>query len=163
MRRFTATMDSLAKTLTFALLMVLVIPFYTIIRQYFKLDDIRMLIGPAVVTIGVILVVLYRPKGYALDKSVLRILRQAGPLDIPLRSIRSIMPVTSKELGFGIFGTGGFFGYFGPYIYQNHGKVAMYATDKSKMLLLTLDDERRIVISPDDPEGFMTAFRELKR
>jgi len=73
------------------------------------------------------------------------------------------MPITNKELGFGVFGTGGFFGYFGPYFFQHYGRVTLYATDRSKMLLITLDDERRIIISPEDTEAFMKAFREVMR
>ncbi len=163
MHRFTATLDSLARTLTFVLLVALVIPFITIVSQYFRLHDLRLLLGPAVITLGIILVVVYRPKGYGLDKAGLQVFRQAGPVLIPLRSIRSIVPVTGKELGYGVFGTGGFFGYFGPYFYRNYGKVTLYATDKNKMLLITLDDERRIIISPDDTDGFLKAFRDFKR
>jgi hypothetical protein len=165
MRRFTATMDSLAKTLTFVVLVILVIPFITIVSQYIRIHEPLLLLGPAIVALVLFITMLYRPKEYLLDAEGLHIIRPMNSVHIPLYKIRSIMPVTTKELGFGLraFGSGGFLGYFGVFYYRNYGRVMLYATDRSKMLLITLDNDRRIIISPDDTDGFMAAFQEMKR
>jgi len=158
-------MDSLAKTLTFVVLVVLVIPFITIISQFARIHDMWLLLGPAVILIGIVVTLLYRPKEYQLDAEGLHIIRPVKPVRIPLYNIRSIMPVTTKELGYGLraFGSGGFLGYFGVFYYRNYGRITLYATDRSKLLLITLDNDRKIIISPDDTEGFMAAFKEIKR
>ena len=141
------------------------IPFITTVTQYARLHDPRLLLGPGIVIVIIIFALLYRPKEYLLDAEGLHIIRQAKPADFPLHSIRSIMPVTTKELGFGLhaIASGGFLGYFGKYYYRNYGIITLYATDRTKLLLITLDNNRRIIISPDDTAGFMAAFNEMKR
>ena len=158
-------MDSLARILTFVVLVVLVIPFITIISQYTRIHDSRLLLGPVVILLGIMVTMLYRPKEYQLDAEGLHIIRTVKPVHIPLYNIRSIMPVTTKELGYGLraLGSGGFLGYFGVFYYKNHGRITLYATDRSKMLLIILDNDRKIIISPDDTDGFMAAFNEMKR
>ena len=163
-RRFTATMDDLAKTITFVVLIVLIIPFFVIFNQYLKLHQPLLLLGPVVVIIGLIIITLYRPKGYSLGPDGLQVERSIkGPV-IPWHTIKSIMPVTSKDLGPGMrtWGSGGFLGYFGRFWYRAYGHLTMYATDRSKMLMITLSDDRKIIISPDDPSAFLSAFNEMK-
>ena len=164
MRRFSASMDDLAKTITFVVCIVLVVPFFVIFNQYRQSHQALMWLGPVVVVLALVTAALFRPKEYTLDSEGLNIVRPIKPIMIPLHSINSVMPVTSKELGFGIrtFGSGGFFGYFGKFYYRNHGTITLYATDRSKMLLITLTNDRKIIISPDDPSGFLTAFNDLK-
>ncbi|MBS1643609.1 MAG: hypothetical protein JST36_01090 [Bacteroidetes bacterium] len=165
MQKFTATMDGVAKTITYVLLFVLVIPFYTMVRLYTQSHDLLMLVVPIVVSLALILAYLYRPQAYGLDASSLHVFRSIKPLVIPLKSILEVKPITTKELGFGIrtFGVGGFFGYFGKFLYKKHGSIWLYVTDRSKMLLVTLRDESQIMISPDDTAGFLNALQEKMR
>lgn len=165
MQRFSATMDAVAKTITYALIVVILIPFYTIGRIYAETNDTRLFIVPVLVVLALLLAYLYRPQAYGLDQTKLHIFRTIKPLAIPVKTIRSIMPITSKEMGLGLSATviGGFFGYFGKYIFQKQGSAWMYVTDRSRMLLITLADESQIVISPDDTQGFMKAFHEIMR
>lgn len=158
-------MDSVAKTISFAIIIVILIPFYTIGRIYVQIHDARLFIIPIVVVLALFLAYLYRPQGYGLDQTNLHIFRSIKPIMIPLKNIRSIMPITSKEMGFGLsaFVVGGFFGYFGKYVFKKQGAAWMYVTDQSKMLLIILADESQVVISPDDTEGFMKAFHEIMR
>ena len=163
-RNFTASLDSLAKSITFTVCLVIVIPFFTIFMQYKKLNQPLLLLPPAVVALSLVIVALYRPNGYALSNDGLAVLRPAGPVRYPLQVIRSIAPVATKDLGFGLrtFGVGGFLGYWGRYRYQHIGAATLFVTDRSKMLLVTLADNRRIIISPDDTAGFLQAFGEMK-
>lgn len=124
-----------------------------------------MLIGPVVVILALIAAALYRPVAYELNATGIKIVRSLHPVDILFQDIRSINSVTSKELGFGlrIFGSGGFLGYFGKFYYREHGWIQLYATDRNKMLLITLHNDKKVIISPDDTEAFMRAFREVNR
>lgn len=158
-------MDNLARIITFTVCVVLVIPFVTIFSQYNKLHQPLLLLGPAIVVISLVFVALYRPKAYELGPDGLGVVRPAGIVRFPLQSVRSMRLVTAKDLGFGIrtFGVGGFLGYFGRYRYQNIGAATLYVTDRSKMILITFADDRKIIISPDDTAGFVAAFNELKK
>lgn len=165
MQRFTATMDSVAKTISYAVIVVILIPFYTIGNMYVHTHQKELFIVPIAVVLVLLLAYLYRPQAYALDEANLHIIRTIKPIAIPLKEIRGIAPITSKEMGFGIraFGSGGFFGYFGKYIFKKQGYAWMYVTDRSKMMLITLANEQQIIISPDDTEAFMKAFHEIMR
>lgn len=162
MQRFSATLDGLARTLTFVVFAILVIPILSIISLYHKEHSAVLFIAPAAVIIALLVAMLYRVKGYALDAESLVIERPVADARYPLHRIRSIRAVTTKDLGFGIrtFGSGGFFGYFGKFYYRNTGHITAYVTDRSKMLLVTLDDDKKFIISPDDAAGFMQAFQE---
>jgi hypothetical protein len=165
MRRFSATMDGLAKSLSFVVLIVILIPMLTIVSVYSKHHDWRMLIAPAVVFLALGITAFYRTKGYGLDAEGLHIYRPIGEVKYALHNIRSVASVTARDLGFGIrtFGSGGFLGYFGKFYYRNYGHVTLYVTDREKMLLITLADDKKIIISPDDTAAFMAAFHELMK
>ena len=165
MKRFEATLDSLSRTLTFVICLVMVIPFIAISQKAVASGDMRLFIGPAVLILIMGVVVLFRVKGYELNHESLTILRPAKPRIIPLTTIRSVESVSSKDLGAGVrtFGNGGFLGYTGRYYYKNIGHANLYVTDRSKLLLLTLTDDRKIIISPDDGPAFMKAFMELRK
>ncbi len=165
MRRFSAPLDSMARQITFVVVLIVLIPFFVIFSQYLTLHDQKLLIGPVVVMALLVITALFYVKEYVLDGDGLHIIRPLVNADYPLHRFRSIVPVTSKELGFGIrtFASGGFLGYFGKFYYRKHGHMTLYVTDRMKMLLITLDDDRKIIISPDDTAAFMAAFRELKR
>jgi hypothetical protein len=163
--RFSAVMDNLAKTLTFVVFVVILIPFISIFNLYRKEQNPWILVAPAVIVIVLVIAALYRTKEYSLDGEGLHIHRPIGDAVFPLHRFRSVASVTSKELGFGIrtFGSGGFFGYFGKFYYKKIGAVTLYVTDREKMLLIVLDDDRKIIISPEDPAAFMAAFHELMK
>jgi hypothetical protein len=163
--RFPATMDSLAKSLSFVVVIIVLIPILTIVSVYSKHHDWRMLIAPVIVLLALGITALYRVKSYSLGADGLHINRPVGAVKYPLHQIRSIASVTSKDLGMGIrtFGSGGFLGYFGKFYYRNYGNMTLYVTDREKMLLITLDDDRKVIISPDDTAAFMAAFQELMK
>ncbi len=162
MQRFSASLDGLSKTLSFVVFAVIIIPIVSILSLYSKSHNLAVLIAPALILVVLLIAMMYRVKAYELDATSLNILRPASTAKFPLHRIRSIRSVTTKELGFGIrtFGSGGFFGYFGKFYYRNIGHVTLYVTDRSKMLLIVLDDDKKIIISPDDTAGFMQAFQE---
>lgn len=166
MKHFSATLDGLSKTLSFIVFAVLIIPFVSIFSLYGKSHNPALFIAPAVVLLALFITLFFRVKSYELDTESLNIIRPASTVKYPLHRIRSIRAVTTKDLGFGIrtFGSGGFFGYFGKFYYRNIGHVTLYVTDRSKMLLITLDDDKKFMISPDDTAAFMSAFQErMKR
>ena len=158
-------MDGLARTLTFVVCLVLVIPFFVIVSQYARFHDPKLFIGPAIVLVAIAVAALFRPKGFGLDAAGLHIFRPVRSLVFPLQDIRSVMPLTAKELGFGFrtFGSGGFLGYFGRFYYRAYGRVHVFATDRSKIILITLADDRKIIITPDDTQAFMAAFQDLMK
>lgn len=165
MQKFPARLDGLSRTLSLVVVMVLIIPFSSIFFEYQKSHEPLLLIAPVVIVLALGVAALFRPTAYELNATDLKIILPAKTNLIPIKDIRSIESVSSKELGFGIraFGSGGFLGYFGSFYYKNQGWIRLYATDRSKMLLIVTKDDRKYVISPDDTEGFLKSFRSLNR
>jgi len=61
-----------------------------------------------------------------------------------------------------LFGNGGFFSFTGYYRNSVIGNFRAYVTDPAKSVVLEFGD-RKIVISPDDPQAFVEAVRDATR
>lgn len=157
---FSAKLDDLSKIITYVVAAALVIPLI-MMTQIAAKGNPEVLIPFAVVIIILGIALLFRVKNYVLTPDALQIVRKAGIKDFKREAFKSASPVTTKDLGFGIrlLGSGGWGGYFGTFLYRNVGKVQAFATDRKKLILLRTKDNRQILISPEDTEGFLKAMR----
>ena len=57
------------------------------------------------------------------------------------------------------FGVGGMWGYFGKFIHDIVGSITLYVTRRDKMILLRLVNGKKMVLSPDDLEGFVEKLK----
>lgn len=164
MNTFPAKLDNLAKMLTVAVVVVLIFPFITI-GQYFSVNhDLKMAMIIVLIVAVMLFTALFMPRSFTINPSVLKITQVGFSRTVPIANIEGIEPVTRQDLGFGLrtFGSGGFLGYLGKFWYKKLGHVTLYVTDTSKMLLVRLSNGRKIIISPDDREGFLKAWQQAK-
>lgn len=160
MQTFEAKLDDLSKIITYVVA-------FSMVVMLFLLGNIaahgtpEVLIPLAIVIIILAIALLFRVKSYVLTPDALQVVRPSGSRTFPRSSLKSARPVTTKELGFGIrlFGSGGWGGWFGTFLYKNIGKAQVYATDRSKFLLLRTTDGKQIIVSPVDTEGFLKALK----
>lgn len=160
MQTFEAKLDDLSKILTYVTLAILVVPFILLINEAAH-GHPEVLIPFGVVAILLSVATRFRIRSYQLTPDALQIVQAKGIKSYPRALFQSATPVTTKDLGFGIrlFGSGGFFGYFGTFFYRNVGKVNVYATDRTKLILLRQTDGKQLLISPADPAAFLQALR----
>ena len=165
MPRFVTKLDDLTRIITFTVFIMVGITFIFLIQKSFALHQPELIIAPALTLILLGVTALFRTTAYQLEGGTLSVLRPAGKKEFAVADVEELKLVTKEDLGFGLrtFGSGGFFGYFGRFVYKNAGKVTMYATDRSKMLLIRFRDEKQIIITPDDTRGFIDAFNQLKK
>lgn len=165
MERFEASLDNTAKMITTIVCVVLVIPFITIAQYYMATHDARLLIAPVLITLTFIFLALWRPTAYSLDSAGLHIHRALGTKTIAADRLAGAARSVKADMGTGIrtFGSGGAFGYLGMFYYSGMGSVKMYVTNRENMLMITLADGKRIMISPDLPDTFLAAFSKLKK
>lgn len=158
--RFEAKMDDLAKILTFVVIGILVIPTVLIINVALH-GTPAVLIPLVVVLVSLVVVAFFRVDHYELSDGQLQVVRPAGTKSIPLQDLKSATPVTTKDLGFGIrlFGSGGWFGYFGFFYYRILGPATLYATDRSKLILLKTTTGKNVIVSPVDGPAFLQTLR----
>ena len=102
------------------------------------------------------------PQSYTVTPTTVIINRPFGNIKIPISKIQNATPITSEDIGipWRIFASGGLFGYFGVFTSKNLGKHNMWCRNKDSMVLMVVD-EQIIIVSPDDPAGFIAAIRKF--
>ena len=113
--------------------------------------------------ISLILVAIFAPGHYLLNSSSIKIRRIVGYIDIPIDSITSI-EMLDKDTTKGsirLMASGGFFGFFGRFRSPALGAYLVYATRSDHLVLIRRKDAIPVVLSPDDPEGFIEAVNNL--
>lgn len=119
--------------------------------------------SPAVIVFNwglILLCAAFGVYGYSIQDSSLKILRLGWSKDIRLTNIKQVEVKQMAMMGsIRLFGIGGFFGYIGNFKNSilNHYKA--YVTHRKKTVLIVTDDDRQILISPDDPEEFVRSLR----
>jgi hypothetical protein len=105
------------------------------------------------------------PKGYTIGFDSLIIHQRYGQIKIPFENISNVW--RDKERLYGISwytmrirsnGIVGIFGSAGKFCKKQVGWFEIYATDMNK--LIVLEGEKKYVISPDDPDRFISLLKQ---
>lgn len=102
----------------------------------------------------------YSIKSYEIKDNMLFIKRPIGSRQFSLHFLKKVERIPRKDLwmSFRLFGSGGFFGYYGRFYNMNYGSMRMFATNLNNAVMLTLNDGRKIVVTPDEPQNFIDAL-----
>jgi hypothetical protein len=95
---------------------------------------------------------LLKPSNYEIDSQNIIIHRLIGDVKINLQQIARVDRIHHdllKETG-----KGGLFGYFGK-VYTFLGKTNFYATRRNNLVLITKKDNTKIILTPDEQDGFI--------
>lgn len=99
--------------------------------------------------------------GYSIQEGQLRILRLGWSKDVDLDEIKSIEFKPNAMLGsFRKWGIGGLFSYLGYFSNRVLGSYKAYATHRKKTVLITTKDNHQIVVTPDNPQEFVTLIKD---
>jgi hypothetical protein len=102
----------------------------------------------------------FRPVNYQINTALLIIHRPISDVKID-RSVITGVELLDKEQtkwSFRTFGVGGLFGYYGKFFNSKIGSMTWYATRRDKMVLIRTSDNRKIVLTPDEPERFVASL-----
>lgn len=101
---------------------------------------------------------LHKPLKYDVQSDKIVIRRLIGDVELNIQNINRIDRIhhdllknTSK---------GGAFGYLGNYD-TDFGKIKFFATRRSNLVMLTKQDNSKIIITPDKPEDFIETINKL--
>jgi hypothetical protein len=150
---------SLLITTTVATMLIIGGAFFSLLLFVREGSAISLVIALLLVIIYVI-AYLYHPKNYFVGKDELVITRAVGKITIPKSTIKEVSVIDRDLLSGSIrtFGVGGLFGYFGKFTNSKFGVMTWYVRRMDQLILITTDRER-ILISPDDVDGFVAALR----
>jgi hypothetical protein len=98
------------------------------------------------------------PLGYSIDGVSVVIERRAGPLAIPIPSIREVRELDPHCFLRRVGGSGGFFGYYGEFKHPDLGQVKLHATRSDGRVLLSTDGGT-YVLTPATPSRFVDDLR----
>lgn len=102
----------------------------------------------------------FSTKAYQLTEDDVIIQRLFGNVKIKRSEITSVEIIEKGQMGWLIrtFGVGGLFGYWGRFSSSKLGSMTWYATRKNKIVLITKINNKKIVITPDEAEQFISDF-----
>ena len=160
---YKTSLDNLAKIVT----IITTIIFATIIIAQFSLlrDE-----GNSVPISTIILLALiyfgtfsFRPINYKLTDNELIIHRPLSDVKIFRDEIKSVEQIDKSKLSWAvrIFGVGGLFGYWGKFSNAKLGSMTWYATRKTNVVLVTTIYNKKIILTPNEPERFVTEFNGI--
>jgi hypothetical protein len=80
--------------------------------------------------------------------------RLIGNIEVPLEGVRETRRITKDDLrgAIRLFGSGGFFGYYGLFRTTKFGKCTWYVTNRKNMVVIVAD-ARTTLYSPDDVDA----------
>jgi len=106
----------------------------------------------------------YVPRAFYISEHNLTVNRLGPDVVIRVNDIQGIRRVHRKDFGLTIriFGVGGFFGYYGHYYSFRIGKFKAYATNLKSLVLITCDDRKKYVLSPENADEFTDMVSQLK-
>ena len=158
---FNTSLDKLAKGITIGV--TVLFAGIIIMALYSGVNDDEKTI-PGFVIIGLLLIYFsayaFRPGNYTLATDKLIVHRPLTNVNINRSEIKSVEQIDKEKLEQTIrtFGVGGLFGYFGKFANKKLGSMTWYATRRNKAVLISTVDNKKIVLTPDNPEEFVANF-----
>ncbi len=164
MKIFDAKLDGLTKTITGLMGPVFVLwPWILIFALRNETDKSYQ---GLIIFLGIVLLILfigcylYMPKQYSIEDGKLIITRPKGNIIFNLSDIATANAVSKIDMGIvvRIMGNGGIFGYTGFFTNKTFGRMNWFVTNKEKMIVIKLKNEKHITVSPEDGIGFLKAI-----
>ena len=122
-----------------------------------------------ILPLAIFLIIIYlicmalKPLSYEITKDELIIRRLIKSVRMNRADIKSVELIEKATLSGTIrtFGVGGLFGWYGKFANSQLGAMNWYVTRRDKPVLIIKKDSKKILISPDQAEAFVTEFKEI--
>ncbi len=111
--------------------------------------------GPALIVALYIAMYLLKTLSISVDDYAVTINRKMKPVTIPFSEISSIRKVADMRFAIRTLGNGGVFGYTGYFYKKGIGSMLWYCTQRTNYMLIEKTNGKKIVITPDDADGFI--------
>jgi hypothetical protein len=157
---YKASLDNFAKAVTIAVTVLFAIIISTQFSIINKAGSTIPIFTIATLVFIYIIVFAFRPINYKLFDNKLIINRLIANVEIDRAQIKSVVLLNKEKMGWVVrtFGVGGLFGYYGRFSNTKIGVMTWYATRKNKTVLVTLLNNKKIIVTPDEPEKFVADF-----
>lgn len=159
--KFTTSLDRLATIVTWGVSLLFITIIGVQVKELIHEFSTLSLIVIILLLLAYLFTFLLRPLHYTITDTALIIQRPLSSKKIARADIEALELFINGELNWAIrtFGVGGLFGYFGRFFKGSIGSMTWYATRRNKAVLIRTKKGDRIVVTPDDYEGFVTALQ----
>ncbi len=161
---YKASLDIVGKIFTTIISLLFAFVIYTQVRILLKTNANSTIVIIVLLVIIYSTVLLFRPLGYSINKKEIIINRFVNKIYLPIISIKNIrllLPTETKWM-FRTFGVSGLFGYWGKFTNRSLGVTNWYSTKQKNLVLITMKNGRKVIISPNDYLNFIAAIHIAK-
>jgi hypothetical protein len=161
--QFKATTGDVVKLVSWLVFVILLAATYAILSAPFNLISKALIAG--FIWLLFTLCYILSPRKYVTDGfNLMAYSKWQFVFSWPLKEIVSAKLVSEQELGwtliiFRVFGVGGLFGYYGLFYNLTFGWTWWYASQNKNYVLLELQNGRKVILTPDNPEEFINALK----
>lgn len=154
---YKTSLDNLAKGITIGVTLLFV---GILIGQFSIIKDTGWAV-PIITTVTLFLIYFisfaFSPINYEISAENLTIHRLLIDVQIDRHQIKNVELLDKEQLEwvFRTFGVGGLFGYYGKFANTKLGSMTWYATRRNKTVLIETLDNKKIILTPDEPEKFV--------
>ena len=154
---YKTSLDNLAKGITIGVTIL----FVAILIGQFSITKDTGWAVPIFTTVTLFLIYFisfaFSPINYEVSAQHLTIHRLLIDVNIDRSQIKSVELLDKEQLAWVIrtFGVGGLFGYYGKFANTKLGSMTWYATRRNKTVLIVTLDNKKIILTPDEPEKFV--------
>ncbi len=160
-KQFSASFDSTVKILSVLVFLILGAATYAVLSTPSLSVPFKIVVVAAIWLLFVFCYLL-APNGYVIDKHNLMALAKKHFIFSWLRKEISTVRIVGKEeikWTFRVFGVGGLFGYYGLFYNSNIGWMIWYASQRNNYVLVELQNGKKVILTPDNPEEFIAALK----
>lgn len=161
--KFIASLDKLAKTITISLTalftLIMAFPYFLDSTYVTESETLGITLFLLFMYLGLFI---FRPISYSITDQEVVIHRPFKNIKISRKDIESVelLDKNFSENTFRTNGVGGAWGYFGTFSHSSIGDMTWYVTRRDKLVLLRILGNKKIVLSPDEVEGFAGELSE---
>jgi len=166
-RQFSVSMDVTMRIMTIVLIVLMSVVSCLLIYHAFSGEELNVWSRTVLVLVGAFSVVLlpvlafFAPRAYIVTPSHVVVHRLGPDVKVPRDRIRHVQPIPGRlRAPLRLWGAAGFLGAWGWYYNRDLGVFRAYVTRKDQTVILRLTESKPLVLSPDDPEGFLEALAE---
>ncbi|MES2520270.1 MAG: PH domain-containing protein [Bacteroidota bacterium] len=160
MKTFTTSLDKSNKITTTAVLALIIIIVGFSLYKIGQSDQEILTITIIPIIIICLIAYLFRPNNYAVSDDKLFIHRMIKDVEIMRNDIKFVEMIDESKVKNSIrkFGSGGFFGSYGMFWNSTLGSMTWYVTRKNNFVLVETNDQKKIILTPDNPEEFVASL-----
>ncbi len=163
MQTFTTSLDKFNKITTTAVLALIIVIVGFSLYKIGQTDQEILTITVIPIIVICLIAYSFRPNNYSVDEDKLLIHRMIKDVEIKRDNIKSVEIIDESKVKNSIrtFGSGGFFGSFGKFWNSTLGSMTWYVTRKNNFVLVETNDQKKIILTPDNPEDFVAFFNKI--